>query len=128
VADRLCAEPGSHDYAALTVLAALHAVARPAFVVPPQAFSPPPKVESAVFRRVVRVAFAQRRKTLKNALRAGFGEASATAWLAGAAIDGGRRAETLSLAEFAALARLAQTDALRKDGGENADATPDGRG
>lgn len=126
VADRLCAEPGSRDYAALTVLTALYALPRLAFMVPPQAFAPPPKVESAVvrldvaiepraavgdprvFRRIVRTAFAQRRKTLRNSLRAGFGEASATEWLAQAGIDGGRRAETLSLAEFATLARVAQ--------------------
>jgi 16S rRNA (adenine1518-N6/adenine1519-N6)-dimethyltransferase len=136
VAERLCAGPGSRAYAALTVLTALHAVARLAFLVPPGAFSPPPKVESAVvrldlepeprvpigdpsiFRRVVRGAFAQRRKTLRNSLRAVFGEAATTSWLAAARIDGGRRAETLSLAEFATLARIASAagDALDEGG------------
>jgi 16S rRNA (adenine1518-N6/adenine1519-N6)-dimethyltransferase len=125
VADRLAAAPGSHAYGSTTVLTALHASVERAFVVPPQAFSPPPKVDSAVvrldvsaapradvgdpalFRRVVRGAFAQRRKTLRNALRAAFGDESAKAWLAAAGIDGGRRAETLSLDEFAALSRAA---------------------
>jgi 16S rRNA (adenine1518-N6/adenine1519-N6)-dimethyltransferase len=125
VADRLCARPGTHAYGSTTVLTALHATAERAFVVPPGAFRPPPKVDSAVlrldaqiepradvgdaavFRRVVRGAFAQRRKTLRNSLRASFGEERATAWLDAAAIDGGRRAETLSLDEFAALARVA---------------------
>lgn len=122
VAERLCAAPGSRVYGALTVLAALQAEAHLAFVVPPEAFTPAPKVESAVvrldvhaepraetgdrraFRRLVRLAFAQRRKTLRNALRAGLG-AAADAALTRAGIDGGRRAETLSLEEFARLAR-----------------------
>jgi len=129
VADRLCAQPGSHAYGSTTVLTALHARAERAFVVPPGAFAPPPRVDSAVvrlsveatpradvgdpalFRRVVRGAFAQRRKTLRNALRAAFGEKRARAWLDRAGIDGGRRAETLSLAEFAGLARTAGADA-----------------
>jgi 16S rRNA (adenine1518-N6/adenine1519-N6)-dimethyltransferase len=126
VADRLCADPGTRAYGALSVLTALWATARLAFTVAPEAFSPRPRVESAVvrldvsaqarvavgdprvFRRVVRAAFAQRRKTLRNALRAGFGEESAARWLAAASIDGGRRAETLDLDEFAALALAAQ--------------------
>ena len=95
-----------------------------AFAVPPEAFRPPPQVESAVlhlrvrpepavpvgdairFERVVRAAFAQRRKTLANALAAGLALAPPAArdLLTAAGIDPMRRAETLSLAEFARLA------------------------
>jgi 16S rRNA (adenine1518-N6/adenine1519-N6)-dimethyltransferase len=122
VAERLCALPGSRAYGALTVLTALRAVARLGFVVPPEAFRPRPEVESATvrldvspapragvvdpvaFRRVVHFAFAQRRKSLRNALGAGLGaQAAADAALARAAIDPRRRAETLSLEEFATL-------------------------
>ena len=97
-------------------------------VVPPEAFRPPPAVESAVVRaafaraarvpvvdeaalaRVVRAAFGQRRKTLANALRGGgIGSPERlVAALALARIDGGRRAETLSLEEFARLADAIQ--------------------
>ncbi|HEY8368013.1 MAG TPA: 16S rRNA (adenine(1518)-N(6)/adenine(1519)-N(6))-dimethyltransferase RsmA [Thermodesulfobacteriota bacterium] len=123
--ERLAAAPGSAAYGALSVLAQLHLDIRVAFHVPPAAFRPPPAVESSVlvltprpapavaigdearFRRVVRAAFAQRRKTLANALRAaGLGPASPqalSARLAEAGIDGRRRGETLGLAEFARL-------------------------
>ncbi len=125
VAQRLCAAPGSRSYGGLTVLCALQASASFGFVVPPSAFAPRPKVDSAVvrldvspeprvevadrrlFRRVVQAAFAQRRKTLRNALGAGFGADAAGAMLDGAAIDPGRRAETLSLEEYACLTGVA---------------------
>jgi len=127
VAERICAEPGSRSYGGLTVLCALEAEATLGFVVPPRAFAPPPKVESAVvrldvasepradvtdrrlFRSVVQSAFAQRRKTLRNALGARFGAEPARAMLAGADVDPGRRAETLTLAEFARLTAVAAT-------------------
>jgi 16S rRNA (adenine1518-N6/adenine1519-N6)-dimethyltransferase len=102
---------------------------RVAFDVPPGAFSPPPRVDSAVlhlraraappvpiadperFRTIVRAAFAQRRKNLANALAAGLGLGAerARARIAAAGIDPGRRAETLSLAEFARLAEGVST-------------------
>lgn len=125
VAERLCAPPGSRSYGALSVLVALHATGSVAIRVPPGCFSPPPKVESAVvrldavpralldvpdealFRRVVRAAFAQRRKTLRNALRAVFGVEGSEDMLRRAGIDPGRRAEQLSPEEFAGLARAA---------------------
>ncbi|MBI5482598.1 MAG: 16S rRNA (adenine(1518)-N(6)/adenine(1519)-N(6))-dimethyltransferase, partial [Deltaproteobacteria bacterium] len=87
-----------------------------------RAFRPPPRVDSAVVRlearatprvavadeghlgRVVRAAFGQRRKTLRNALQAAAPRAAVTAALGIAAIDGQRRGETLSLPEFARLA------------------------
>ncbi|MBU6283527.1 ribosomal RNA small subunit methyltransferase A [bacterium] len=125
VAQRVCAGPGSRSYGSLSVLVALHAEARLAFDVPPRCFAPPPKVDSAVvrldvlvapradvadevlFRRVVRGAFSQRRKTLRNSLRGAFGEPVARLLLERSGIDPGRRAEELDLREFAGLARVA---------------------
>jgi 16S rRNA (adenine1518-N6/adenine1519-N6)-dimethyltransferase len=125
VAARLVAPPGGAAYGALSVLWALWADVALLEIVPPAAFRPPPAVESAVvqarfrraprvdvpdeaaLRRVVRAAFAQRRKTLRNALRGGGfagGEARVAGALLAAGLDGNRRAETLDLAEFARLA------------------------
>ena len=124
VADRVAAPPGSKTYGALSVLTQAAAAVRLAFPVPPGAFSPPPQVDSAVlhlrphreppvplpdprrFAAVVRVAFGQRRKSLANALAAGLAVPAETARdrCQAAGIDPGRRAETLSLAEFAHLA------------------------
>ncbi len=125
VAERLCAGPGGHAYGALSVLTALGATARLGPIVPPSAFRPQPKVESALvrldcrmqipegvpdvaaFRRVVRGAFGQRRKTLRNALGSALGREAALLALAAAGIDGERRAETLTFGEFGALTRAA---------------------
>ena len=124
VADRVAAPPGSKTYGALSVLTQAAAAVRLAFPVPPGAFSPPPQVDSAVlhlrphreppvplpdprrFAAVVRAAFGQRRKSLANALAAGLAVPAETARdrCQAAGIDPGRRAETLSLAEFAHLA------------------------
>ncbi len=124
VAERVAAEPGGKTYGALTVLTQVAVAVRLAFSVPPGAFSPPPQVDSAVlhlathrtppvpvadparFAAVVRAAFSQRRKSLANALAAGLGLGAERArrLVEAAAIDPGRRAETLSLAEFARLA------------------------
>ena len=126
VGDRLVAPAGCKDYGALTVLLRLHFDIRREFLVKPGSFRPVPKVDSAVlsftplerprvevgdedfFRRLVKGAFNQRRKTLLNSLRsAGFGEdnESLPEALSRSGIDGGRRGETLSLDEFAALSR-----------------------
>jgi 16S rRNA (adenine1518-N6/adenine1519-N6)-dimethyltransferase len=121
VVDRLAATPGGKEYGALTVLVAMYCEPKRLFDVPPGAFRPAPKVRSSVVRlsirpgpavdvpdeelffKIVRAAFAQRRKTLENSLKAaGFGGLPAAAGL-----DPRRRAETLGLAEFAALARAA---------------------
>jgi 16S rRNA (adenine1518-N6/adenine1519-N6)-dimethyltransferase len=124
VAERVAAEPGSKTYGSLSVLTQLSCEARLAFTVPPGAFRPPPQVDSAAIhlrvrhappvpgvdparlRAVVLAAFGQRRKNLANALAAGLGLAAerARAMCDAAGIDAGRRAETLSLAEFARLA------------------------
>jgi 16S rRNA (adenine1518-N6/adenine1519-N6)-dimethyltransferase len=125
VAERVAAAPGSKTFGSLSVLTQVYCDVRLVLRVPPGAFRPPPKVESAVlhlrplpvprvefadqprFHAVVRAAFAQRRKTLANALAAGLGLSVAAAREAArtAGVDAGRRAETLDLKEFAALAR-----------------------
>ena len=125
VAERVAAAPGSRVYGSLSVLTQFYCDVVLALRVPPGAFRPPPKVESAVIRLgvlrssrvavaderrfhvVVRAAFAQRRKTLANALSAGLGRPAdalkAAAEAAG--IDPSRRAETLTISEFAELTR-----------------------
>jgi 16S rRNA (adenine1518-N6/adenine1519-N6)-dimethyltransferase len=126
VVTRITAEPGGRDYGILTVLLGLHFYAELLQELPAHLFHPPPKVDSAVlrlerlgspraevtgeghFRRVVKAAFAQRRKTLLNSLKSdpSLGDtARLQAALAKAGIDGQRRAETLSVPEFAALER-----------------------
>jgi 16S rRNA (adenine1518-N6/adenine1519-N6)-dimethyltransferase len=124
VAERLAAEPGTKDWGLLSVLLQHRAEVRLARRVPPGAFLPPPKVESAVlairfvparaavadparFRKLVKAGFGQRRKTLANALRAvrlATPEAMAAA-LEAAGIDPRRRGETLTVEEWAALDR-----------------------
>lgn len=124
VAERVAAPPGGKTYGSLSVLTQLYCDARIALRVPAGAFRPPPKVDSAVlhlrpllaprvdvgdgarFQTVVRAAFAQRRKTLANTLAAGLGLPVGTVRdaAAGAGVDPGRRAETLNIKEFAALA------------------------
>lgn len=124
VVDRMVATPGSDDYGALSVRVAARARALRLGTLRPGAFVPPPKVDSAfvglelvaapldavgmaTLDRVVAAAFGQRRKTLRNALGAGLGigAARAAALLEAAGLDPGERAERLTLADFAALAR-----------------------
>jgi 16S rRNA (adenine1518-N6/adenine1519-N6)-dimethyltransferase len=125
VADRICASPGGKEYGAFSLLVQWYTEPELLFTVPPHAFLPQPKVTSAVVRlnrrpappaevedeelffRTVRAAFGQRRKTLANALSAGFPELGREACRTAAAdcgIDPGVRGETLSLADFAVLA------------------------
>lgn len=121
VADRITAAPG--DMSVLAVAIQLHAAVRRVALVPPGAFHPPPKVESAVLCldlydrppvpiddvpalfRVVRAGFGQKRKQLKNSLAAGLEltDADAAAALGRSGIDPTRRAQTLTLAEWSAL-------------------------
>lgn len=117
VVDRICASPGTPDYGRLSVSVAARAEAVALFTVPPGAFRPVPKVDSAVVRliprpppfplrdrarfdRVVTAAFGQRRKQLANALR---GVVPLQAF-ASCGIDPQARAEVLSAAAFARLA------------------------
>jgi len=123
VAERMVASPGGKDYGVLSVAVQYYTEPEIMFIVPPSAFIPVPAVESAVIRctvrqrppvavadetlffRIVRAAFAQRRKTLANALKAaGIGAETVKTVLASAGIDGMRRGETLTMAEFAAIA------------------------
>jgi 16S rRNA (adenine1518-N6/adenine1519-N6)-dimethyltransferase len=127
VVERITSGPGGRDYGYMSVLVAYYCEAMKLFEVPPSAFRPAPKVWSAVTRlvvrekpavevddeaaffRLVRAAFAQRRKTISNNLKAAAAALkplrAVEAALASAAIDPKRRAETLSLAEFARLYR-----------------------
>ena len=120
VVDRIVALPGGKTYGRLTVMLAAACRSESLFRVGRGAFQPPPAVDSAVvrlvphatepfplpdrarFARVVAAAFSMRRKTLRNSLRGLVGPAQ----FAAAGIDDGRRPETLSPAEFAAMATL----------------------
>ncbi len=120
VADRLSARPGADAYGALSVFAQRAFRVERAFVVRRGAFYPQPNVDSAVvtleplgagpeteaFRNVVKRAFAQRRKQLKNAWSGLFGERGIdlTAAAARAGIDLSLRGESLSVADFARMA------------------------
>nr|WP_306228765.1 16S rRNA (adenine(1518)-N(6)/adenine(1519)-N(6))-dimethyltransferase RsmA [Aurantimonas sp. CSK15Z-1] len=116
VAERIVAAPATDHYGRLGVLTGWRTRARIAFDVPPQAFTPPPKVTSSVVRieplaeplpaplagleRITAAAFGQRRKMLRQSLKA-LGGATL---LEKAGIDPQRRAETLEVAEFVRLA------------------------
>jgi 16S rRNA (adenine1518-N6/adenine1519-N6)-dimethyltransferase len=124
VAQRMVAVPGTKDYGSLSVAVQYYTKPEIMFVVPPASFIPPPAVDSAVIRctvrekppvevneriffRVVKAAFAQRRKTLSNTLKTtGVPADTLKVILEKAGIDGGRRGETLSLEEFAAIANV----------------------
>ena len=118
VVERMAAGPGGKDYGRLSVMIQWRAQVEKLFNVPPGAFTPPPRVDSSVVRLVphatppvtvtdpgrfaltVQAAFAHRRKTLRNTLKGLVDESG----FARAGIDPVRRAETLTLAEFARLA------------------------
>ncbi len=125
VAERIAAPPGGREYGFLSVLVQLYARPKIAFHVPPGAFSPKPGVDSAIvtltlhehiavplqdedfFLRVVKAAFSQRRKTLKNALKQlHVPQAQMNAVMNKTGIDLGRRAETLTVEEFGRLSKF----------------------
>jgi len=119
VVTRLAAPPGSKDYGRLSVMAQLHCHVESLFRVGPGAFTPPPRVDSAVvrllprdrlviapgqlaaFQQVVARAFGQRRKTLRNSLSGLLDRAQ----MERAGVDPSSRPETLSVDAFAALTR-----------------------
>lgn len=128
VALRLVALPGSKTYGLLTVLIGLWATGKIVLKVPPGAFTPRPKVDSAVLRlrwsatprfdvgdslelfdRIVHAAFRARRKILRNTLSGpnglGLKADAVCAWLKNIGINPGARAEELSIAQYALLAR-----------------------
>ncbi len=118
VVDRLAATPGGADWGRLSVMAQYHCEVESLFRVPPEAFVPRPKVDSAIVRltphatlphpaknetllfELVREAFGQRRKTLRNNLKKRIDAEALTAL----GIDPGRRPQTLSVAEFVRIA------------------------
>ncbi len=130
VVERIVARPGTPEYGLLSVLLNEIADCQLALHVPRGAFVPPPEVDSAVlvatvlerprapvesperFRKLVKAAFAQRRKTLRNALRPVAEPARIERAAKAVGVDLTRRGETLSVEEFAALERaLAATGA-----------------
>jgi 16S rRNA (adenine1518-N6/adenine1519-N6)-dimethyltransferase len=118
VVDRMAAEPGSKVYGRLSVMLQAYCRVTPLFTVPPGAFRPPPKVDSAVvrlvprepasievrdpakFEAVVRDAFGQRRKTLRNALS----QQCDAAAIEAAGVRPDARAEQIAVADFVRLA------------------------
>jgi 16S rRNA (adenine1518-N6/adenine1519-N6)-dimethyltransferase len=126
VAQRMCALPGTPGYGAFTVFVGYHTTPRTLFQVPPECFVPRPKVRSSVvsmvaradkplppgdegiFFKVVRAAFAQRRKTLVNALSAAFagsmGKDDVAGIVAACGFDLRIRGEALSIEDFARIA------------------------
>jgi 16S rRNA (adenine1518-N6/adenine1519-N6)-dimethyltransferase len=120
VVDRLAASPGSKEIGRLSIMAQYFCKVRPVLQVPPEAFKPAPKVESAVVQliphssppvqldnpktlgRVCTLAFGQRRKTLRNSLKDVFTDEQ----FEQVGIDPTRRAETLNLEQFADIANL----------------------
>ncbi len=128
VADRIIAKPGTAEFGVLSVLVQWRADVTRVLAIPPGAFRPPPEVRSALlrltfrpppfeladaalFQRMVRSMFTQRRKTLANALAPFAGEIGAlpTPVLTAAGIDPRRRPETLEVIEIARLADIFAT-------------------
>ncbi len=124
VAERITAAPGTRDYGYLSATMQMYGPVEQLFTLPPEAFSPPPKVHSTVFRwrlaprfaelgvteagfhRFLRQIFAQKRKTLANNLRAaGVTPEAVTSALAAAGIDPLARAEAVPVEALAALWR-----------------------
>lgn len=125
VARRIVAGPNIKDYGVLSIAVQYVAIPELKFIIPREAFSPVPKVDSAVVHltmrtepkvkvsdekflfKLIRTGFSQRRKTLSNALKPLFPDSREK--LAAAGIDPLRRAETLTIEEFAALAEALKT-------------------
>ena len=124
VVKRMAAEPGGKTWGKLSLMCQYRCDVTPLFTVPPEAFSPAPRVQSAIvrlvphteppveiadmqaFERLVGQAFSQRRKTLRNSLRGLVGPSNMEA----AGIDPGTRPETLSLEQFAVLTGLIEKE------------------
>lgn len=123
VADRISAAPGSRDYGLLSATAQLYAHVEKLFTLPPEAFTPPPEVHSTVLRltmaprveelqvqeapfiQLLKLAFAQKRKTLANNLKGSYSDSSIKAGLKAAGLRSDVRAEAVPLAEMAKLSR-----------------------
>ena len=121
VADRMAARPGSRDYGLLSAVTQLHARVEKLFTLPPEAFSPPPKVHSTAVRltpippalsvpadefvEFLKLSFAQKRKTLANNLKSRYDEAAVRSALKGAGLRADVRAEAVELEKAAAVFR-----------------------
>ena len=132
VAERITAPPGCKEYGYLSVLVQFFAEPRMEFSVPPEAFTPKPKVDSAVVTlimrettelagdeafliRVIKTAFSQRRKTLRNSLKQlNLPQELINRVLPFTGIDLNRRAETLSVHEFCLLSDFLKTQPPEK--------------
>ena len=127
VADRLAAAPGDSAYGSLSVIAAAYARVRRLGTVRPGSFRPAPKVQAAFvglelgppplapdqmrkFSRLVRLAFALRRKTLRNSLASGIGKERAGRLIEAVGLDSRCRAQELDLATFVELFRASRED------------------
>ncbi len=129
VADRITAAPGGKQYGSLSVLTQYHCKVKREFQISPGVFYPSPKVTSAVvsftpwtqppalvldqdlFFSLVRASFSARRKTLRNSMQRfftshGLDKAKSETLLKRCSIDGTRRAETLSMSEFARMSNM----------------------
>ena len=119
VVERLTAEPGTREWSRLSVMVQYHCRADFLFPVPPGAFTPPPQVHSAVvrlmprtpepearnyqsFADLVRQAFSQRRKAVRNSLKSRV----STEQMTGAGVDPGLRPDQLTVADYVALANI----------------------
>jgi 16S rRNA (adenine1518-N6/adenine1519-N6)-dimethyltransferase len=126
VAVRIVAQPGRRDYGYLSVVSQWYSRPEIAFRIPPGAFRPPPRVASALvsfrmpgaraknsveeesaFLDFVKECFAQKRKTLRNNLRARLGDRTEDV-LRGASLSPDARAEQLTVSQFASLYKLAR--------------------
>lgn len=143
VAERLVAQPP--NLTIIGVAAQFYAVPRIAFEVPPTVFIPPPTIQSAVvildvrrelplpeaergrFFRIVNAGFRQKRKQVANSLAAelDLSKEAVTAWLVGADIDPMRRAQTLTVQEWAELTRRAAERGLAAPSAAAAPPAPD---
>ena len=128
VAERIASGPDEKEYGILSIFCRLHCDVDLLFTVKPGSFHPVPKVSSAIlrlnplpaprcdvgdeafFRRLVKAAFGNRRKTLWNCLKGEFGDSedALRRILTACAIEPGRRGETLSIEEYALLSRTLQ--------------------
>jgi 16S rRNA (adenine1518-N6/adenine1519-N6)-dimethyltransferase len=132
VVDRLASEPGTSDYGRLGIMTQYFCQVEPLFLVPPSAFNPAPKVDSAIVRLtphavlphpakdvrmlqdLLRTAFSQRRKTLRNNLRTLLDADALTAL----EIDPGLRPERLTLAEFVRISDYLSSNESEHHGAE----------
>jgi 16S rRNA (adenine1518-N6/adenine1519-N6)-dimethyltransferase len=134
VADRLAAQPGSRDYGLLSATTQLYSSVDELFMVPPAAFAPPPKVNSAVVRltpsltlqelgvseaefiRFLKLSFGQKRKTLWNNLKTRYASEDLARAMMKAKIKPTVRAEALSLEQNARLFRALMQPAVAQSG------------